>query len=250
MPISDQQQEPDLPKAGQFNTTRWSLILAAAESQDARSRRALEQLCHCYWQPVYAFVRRNGAKPEDAADLTQSFFAELLEDKVFARADPAKGRFRSFLLGALKHFLANERRREAAQKRGGKIEFVPLDVALAESRYGANLPQCPAPEAQFDRAWALAILDRALARLRVEFERAGRGPLWKGLKGFLLGDGTARTFAAAAAELRITEGAAKMTVTRLRRRFYALVRQEISETVSEQRELEQELNTFFQALQN
>ncbi len=224
------------------------MVLAAADSQNAQSKRALEELCASYWQGVYAFVRRRGATPEDAADLTQGFFAELLEDKAFARADPTKGRFRSFLLGALKHFLAHVRDRNKAEKRGGKIEFIPLDTALAESRYGSDVASTNPPEDQFDRGWAMAILDRTLGRLREEFERSGRGPLWDGLKGFLLGDETGRTFAEAAAQLRITEGAAKMTVTRLRQRFYALVRQEIAQTVSDSGELEEELRAFVGAL--
>jgi RNA polymerase sigma-70 factor (ECF subfamily) len=197
---------------------------------------------------VYAFIRRGGVTAEDAADLTQGFLTAMIEGEFFSRADREKGRFRSFLLGALKHFLAHDRERQMAKKRGGGIEFVPLDLALAESRYGANV-QCSAmPEARFDRGWALAVLDRALARLKEEFERSGRGALWEGLKGFLLGDFGDQTFASVAAELRITEGAAKMTVSRLRQRFYALVRQEIADSVTDSQQLEEEFRTFMEAL--
>jgi len=232
----------------QFMTTHWSLVIAARDSQAPGVNEALEQLCRAYWQPVYAFVRRTVSNPEDARDLTQSFFVDLLSDRAFARADPEKGRFRSFLLGALKHFLADEHDRAKARKRGGDIEFVPFDTAVAESRYGADPSTAITPEAQFDRGWAMAVLDRALARLREEFELSGRAVLFDGLKGFLTGDKRAANYAEAAASLRITEGAAKMTVTRMRQRFRAIVRQEIAQTVTTPEQLELELRSFVEAL--
>jgi RNA polymerase sigma-70 factor (ECF subfamily) len=179
--------------------------------------------------------------------LTQAFFTDLLGGKVFKRANPELGRFRSYLIGVLKHFLADEYDRSRALKRGGGIEFVPIDVALAESRYGFEVFTESAPAA-YDRAWAMAVLDRALGRLREEFNLSGRAALFDGLKGFLLGDRGDLTFAMVAEELRITEGAAKMTVTRMRQRFRALVRHELAQTVGTSAELEEELRVFAEAL--
>jgi RNA polymerase sigma-70 factor (ECF subfamily) len=231
----------------QFVTTRWSLVLATADSQKPGAHEALNELCRTYWQPVFAFVRRTVTNPEDACDLTQGFFADVLSDRSFARADPRAGRFRSFLLGALKHFLADERDRARAKKRGGQIEFIPLDLGLAETRYGLESAAI-APECEFDRGWALSILDRALGRLRHEFELSGRTALFEGLKGFLTGDKSAVTYVQAAAALGMTEGAAKMTVTRMRHRFRAIVRQEIAQTVTTPEQLETELKAFVAAL--
>lgn len=232
----------------QFNTTHWSVVRSAVDSKAPGADRALEQLCRVYWQPVYAFVRRTVPQPEDARDLTQGFFAELLADRTIARADPDKGRFRSFLLGALKHFLADEHDKSKARKRGGGVEFVPFDTTVAESRYGAAPARGITFEAQFDRAWALAVLDSTLARLREEFELSGRTVLFNGLKGFLVGDKPTVSYAEVAAQLRITEGSAKMTVTRMRQRFRAIVRQEIAQTVTTPEQLETELRGFVEAL--
>lgn len=233
------------PSRAKFETTRWSVVLAAGDGSSVTARRALERLCRTYWQPVYAFVRRSGCRAEDARDMTQGFFAEIIADASICRADPGRGRFRSFLLGALKHFLADENDRANAKKRGGDVEFVPLDIALAEERYGIeSASHNGSPDHEYDRAWALSVLDRALERLWEEFALPGRAQLFDGLKGFLTGDKTAPTFEAAAAKLKITEGAAKMTVTRMRQRFRALVRQELAHTVLTTEELEEELRNF------
>jgi RNA polymerase sigma factor (sigma-70 family) len=231
-----------------FQTTHWSVVLAAGECAGAAAAAALEELCRNYWQPIYAFIRRSGANPEDARDLTQAFFADLLSGDSLERADPARGRFRSYLLGVLKHFLADEYDRSRALKRGGGIEFVPIDVALAESRYSLEAAGQSAPDAAYDRAWALAVLDLGLGRLREEFALSGRAVLFDGLKPFLIGDRGDLTFAQVAERLRITEGAAKMTVTRMRQRFRALVRQELAQTVVTSAELEEELQAFADAL--
>jgi len=227
-----------------FETTRWSVVLAAGDGSSVTAKRALERLCQTYWQPVYAFVRRSGCGPEDARDLTQAFFADFVADNSIVRADPNRGRFRSYLLGAVKHFVSDEHDRANAKKRGGNVEFVPLDIAVAEQRYGAEPATDESPDHEYDRAWALAVLDRALQRLREEFVLSGRGNLFDGLKGFLTGDKSVPTFEAAAAKLKITEGAAKMTVTRMRQRFRALVRQELAHTVLTTEVLEEELRDF------
>jgi len=233
---------------GYFPSTHWSVVLAAGDSAASAAPRALENLCCAYWQPVYAFSRRMVANPEDARDLTQAFFADLLSGESLKRADPARGRFRSYLLGALKHFLADEHDRVQARKRGGGIEFVPIDALLAESRYGPEPAIEGTPDAAYDRAWALAVLDRALNRLREEFALSGRAGLFDGLKAFLTGERGGPTFAQVADRLRITEGAAKMTVTRMRQRFGALVRQELAQTVLTNSELDEELQAFAAAL--
>lgn len=239
---------PATPGHAAFPTTHWSAVLAAAGSSGAAAASALQELCRNYWQPVYAFIRRSGVNPEDARDLTQGFFADLLSGDALKRANPARGRFRSYLLGVLKHFLADEYDRSKALKRGGGIEFVPIDVTLAESRYSLGAASPSAPDAAYDRAWALAVLERALGRLREEFTLSGRVVLFDGLKDFLMGDRSDLTFAQAAERLRITQGAAKMTVTRMRQRFRALVRQELAQTVVTSAELEEELRAFAQAL--
>jgi RNA polymerase sigma factor (sigma-70 family) len=231
-----------------FRTTSWSLVLAAGDSQATQAEEALGRLCRAYWQPVYSFVRRTVPCREDAQDATQGFFADLIETRTLRRADPNKGRFRSFLLGALKHFLSDARDKAQAQERGGSIEFVPLDLALAESRCEEIMAVTAPPESQFDRAWALAVLDRSLARLREEFQLSGRAALFDGLKGFLIGDNAYGSYAEAAAHLRITEGAAKMTVSRMRQRFRAIVWQEIRETVATPDQFEGELRVFVEAL--
>ncbi|MCI0538866.1 MAG: sigma-70 family RNA polymerase sigma factor [Verrucomicrobiales bacterium] len=248
MRAAEQQSLPEDRGSSQFTTTHWSLVLAAGDSQAPSADDALEQLCRTYWQPVYAFVRRTVSNPEDARDLTQSFFPDLLGDRAFARADPEKGRFRSFLLGALKHFLADEYDKAKARKRGGHVEFVAFDTEVAESRYGAEPSSAIPPEAHFDCGWALAVLDRALARLREEFELSGRAVLFDGLKGFLTGGKPTANYSEAATSLRISEGAAKMTVTRMRQRFRAIVRQEIAQTVTTPDQLEAELRAFVEAL--
>lgn len=236
------------PATKTFATTHWSVIQAARDGSSAAARDALNHLCATYWQPVYAFIRRSGSNAEDARDLTQGFFAALLADDSFARADRDKGRFRSFLLGALKHYLVDEQRRAQTRKRGGDRELVPLDVALAETRYGIEAVAAVSPEAEYDRAWALSVLDRALGRFREEFELAGRAVLFDALKGFLTGDKPAAGYRSVAAQLRITEGAAKMTVTRMRQRFRVLVQQELSQTVLTAAELEEGLRAFLRIL--
>lgn len=233
---------------GCFPSTHWSLVLAAGDSAAPTAARALENLCGAYWQSVYAFSRRMGATAEDARDLTQAFFADLLRGNPLKRADPARGRFRSYVLGALKHFLADQHDHAQAHKRGGGIEFIPIDLVLAESRYGLEPAVEEAPGAAYDRAWALAVLDRALGRLREEFLLSGRTALFDDLKAFLTGDRGDLTFAQVAQQLRITEGAAKMTVTRMRQRFRALVRHELAQGVLTNSELGEEIEAFAAAL--
>jgi RNA polymerase sigma-70 factor (ECF subfamily) len=223
-----------------FATTHWSVVLSAGRHDTTRSRDALAGLCRTYWPVLHAYVRRRGFSPQDAEDLTQEFFARLLEHNWIARADAQKGRFRSFLLTALRRFLADEWDKARAQKRGGGRPAVSLDCELAG-------PDAPA-DAAYDRQWALALLERTMARLRAEFEQAGKAREFEGLKTFLTTDRKEIAYAAAAAASGLSEGAARVAVHRLRRRYRELFREEIARTVAGPGEVEAELRHLIAVL--
>jgi RNA polymerase sigma-70 factor (ECF subfamily) len=227
-----------------FPSTRWSLVLAA-RIPDQRGA-ALEALCRAYWPPVYSFVRRRGHAPDDAADLTQSFFVRILEKDALAGAARDRGRFRSFLLACVKNFLANEWDRAHAEKRGGTM----LSFAFPETEewLGKEPIDIMTPERIFDRCWATTILDRALSTLAAEYERAGRPAMFLRLKPFLLDDSD-ESLKSAAASLGLTQGALKMTVFRLRRRYRSLIEAEIAGTVHDPAEIQDELHHLRNALQ-
>jgi RNA polymerase sigma factor (sigma-70 family) len=232
----------------QFTTTHWSVVLAAGHRETSECAAALEMLCRAYWHPLYGYLRRRGRSPHDAQDLTQAFFARLLEKDYLQSVDPRKGKFRSFLLAALEHFLANEWRSGRAQKRGGGVTFVSLDDTKAEQRYlqvpGSNL----SPEQFFEQQWASTLLDRVLSRLREEFLAAGKDPLFEELKVFLTGDKSAASYAELAVKLSTTEAALKMAVSRMRHRYGELLREEIAQTVSRPEEIQGELQALYAAL--
>jgi RNA polymerase sigma-70 factor (ECF subfamily) len=229
-----------------FVTTHWSVVLTAGRNDTDRARNALAKLCQTYWFPIYAFVRRKGFSPHDAQDLTQEFFARLLEHNWLAVADPARGRFRSFLLGMLTHFLANEWRRNHAQKRGGGALFVPLDTA--ETRYG-NLPAVNVtPEQHFERRWAVTLLGVVLQRLGAEFERENKPEMFALLKPCLVGDRDSQPYAVLARKLGTSEGAVKVTVHRLRKRYRQLLRDEVAQTVATPDEVEAEVQHLIAVL--
>jgi RNA polymerase sigma factor (sigma-70 family) len=232
----------------QFETTRWSQVLAAGRAPTADSREALSRLCEVYWYPLYAYVRRWGYDADQAQDLTQEFFVRLLEKHNLRAADPTRGRFRSFLLASLKHFLSNERDRAGAAKRGGRTTVLPLELENAEGRYSREPPDADTPESIYERRWALTLLERTLARLRHEFDAAGKQALFERLEGHLTGEQEALPYADLGAELGMSEGAIKVTVHRLRRRFGALLRDEIGETVSEPGLVDEEIRELFRAL--
>ena len=236
------------PDRRRFATTRWSQVLAAGQVQTRDSREALSRLCESYWYPLYAYVRRWGYDAEQAQDLTQEFFARLLEKHYLRAADPSRGRFRSFLLAALKHFLANERDRAGAVKRGGRAMVVSLEMENAEGRYSFEPPDSETPETIYERRWALTLLERTLARLAGEFQATGRQALFGRLEGHLTGDQDALPYGDLAAELGMSEGAVKVTVHRLRRRFGTLLREEIGETVSTPAEVDDEIRELFRAI--
>lgn len=232
----------------QFATTRWSRVLAAGHGSTPAAREALATLCEHYWYPLYAYVRRWGYDPDQAQDLTQEFFSRLLEKGLVRDADPSRGRFRSFLLASLKHFLSNERDRAAAVKRGGRAVVLPLEIETAEGRYSLEPPDAETPDRVYERRWAMTLLGRTRARLRAEFAGKGKAELFARLEGYLTGDAETMAYADLAVALSMSEGAVKVAVHRLRRRFGALLRQEIGDTVTDPKQVDDEIRELFRVL--
>ena len=217
------------------------MVLAATGQPSPEAEAALETICRAYWYPLYAFVRRSGQSPPDAQDLTQEFFRHLLEKRWLEAVDREKGRLRTFLVTALKHFMAKEWRRASAQKRGGSHSHVPMDTAFAESRYAAErTTQLPA-EAVFDQQWALTLLDLTTLRLEAKFATAGKAGEFAVLKNCLVAAHGAIDYGAVAVQLNLSEGAARVAVHRLRKRFRELYREEIAQTLTDAAELDAEL---------
>ncbi|OFW26555.1 MAG: hypothetical protein A3H97_05975 [Acidobacteria bacterium RIFCSPLOWO2_02_FULL_65_29] len=236
------------PRAGRFATTRWSLVLAAGQKSNARSAEALASLCEMYWYPVYAFIRRQGNRAEEGADLTQEFFSRVLEKNYLHDADPARGRFRAFLCGSIRHFLSNERDRARTLKRGGNQPPISLEVETAEGTYQLEPRDDLTPEKLFDRRWALILLERVLARVREEQVSAGKAGLFDHLKGFLTGDSEGVPYADVARALGMSEGAVKVAVHRLRRHFRDTLVEEIAETVSDPADIDAEIAYLLKAV--
>jgi RNA polymerase sigma factor (sigma-70 family) len=228
-----------LPGSPQFPTTRWTLVVSAGAPDRKEARSALVSLCEGYWYPLYAYLRRRGYPADQAQDLTQDFFMRVLEGRYLDRADPEKGRFRSFLLTSLKFFVADEEDRHRAHKRGGGA-VLPLEFSSGEERYQCEPGHDETPERIFERRWALSVLDRVVERLRNEFVRHGRPEHFERLKVFLLGHSDA-PYAALAGEMNTSEGALKVAIHRLRKRYRELLRQEIADTVADPAEVESEL---------
>jgi DNA-directed RNA polymerase specialized sigma24 family protein len=226
---------------GLFATTHWSVVLSVGQRDSSQAAEALEQLCRTYWYPIYAYVRRRGYGPADAEDLTQGFLLQLLQRRSIKRADPGKGRFRSFLLGGLKYFLADQRERARAQKRGGGLPLEWLDAPAAERRYNFEPADNRSPDKLYESRWALALLDSVLTRLEMEYHDAGKSELFERLRLFLAGDHGDMTYGLAAAELGVSKEALKKAAQRLRHRYYDLFRQEIAHTVSSPAEVEGEM---------
>jgi RNA polymerase sigma-70 factor (ECF subfamily) len=233
---------PDPPPL--FLTTRWSLVMSAAAESDA----SLEALCRQYWFPAYAVARRGGHDVESAKDLTQAFFAKLLEKRWLVTADPAKGRFRTFLITALKRFMVNEWHRENAAKRGGGREMIPLDTSVAESLYAREDRRALAPDALFDRHWALALLDAAMLRLENEYREGGREEEFAELKPCLTAGRGETDYEQLARVLSRSEGAVRVAVHRLRKRYRAVFREEIARTVDNENDVEDEMRELLRAL--
>jgi RNA polymerase sigma-70 factor (ECF subfamily) len=232
---------------GRFATTRWSVVLAAGH-RTAGGRESFASLCQAYWFPLYAYARRRGHAPEDAQDLTQAFFTRLMEKNWVASADQTKGRFRSFLLTAMKHFLADEWDRERAQKRGGGVAPLALELAAAEAEYAHGPVDAETPEHLFERRWAVTLLNQVLSQLRSEYERDGKAALFDSLHPTLVGERTAQPYAELARSLDSTEAAIKSAVHRLRQRYRQLLREEIAGTVDGSAAVDDELRHLFAIL--
>ena len=228
-----------LPGRSGFPTTRWTLVVAAGNPDRTEARSALVSLCENYWYPLYAYLRRRGYPADQAQDLTQEFFVRVLEGRYLDRADPDRGRFRSFLMSSLKFFVADEEDRNRAHKRGGGA-LVPLEFSSGEERYQREPAHDETPERIFERRWALSVLDRVVERLRSEFVQHGRPEHFEQLKVFLLGQSDA-PYAALAREMNTSEGALKVAIHRLRKRYRELFRQEIADTVVDPADVESEL---------
>lgn len=232
-----------------FATTHWSVVLTAGTHSDTtRAQDALARLCQVYWYPLYAYVRRRGHNAHDAQDLTQAFFEQLLRRQSLAAADPERGRFRSFILVAMNHFLANEWKKVVAQKRGGGSQHLSLDWATAEQRFDLEPATTAAPDRIFEKQWALALLGEVLNRLEREYRAEGKAELFAAIKETLLGRHESQPYAELAVALGTNENALKVAVHRLRRRYRELIRAEIANTLDHSEDVEAEMRHLFQVL--
>ena len=231
-----------------FVTTHWSVVLAAGRGDTTRARDALARLCQTYWYPLYAYVRRRGHSPHDAQDLTQEFFTRLLERRSLAGADPNRGRFRSFLLTAMNHFLVNEWQKARAQKRGGGGRILSLDLAAAEERFDLEPADNSSPDKVFEKQWALTLLNNVLKQLEDEFRREGKGDWFAVLKQTLTGARESQPYAELAAKSGMNENAIKVAVHRLRKRYRELIRTEIAGTLARTQDIDEEMRHLFDVL--
>jgi RNA polymerase sigma factor (sigma-70 family) len=231
-----------------FVTTHWSVVLSAGRSDTPRARDALARLCQLYWYPLYSYMRRRGHSPEDSQDLTQEFFARLLARNWVGSADPDKGRFRTFLLTAMNHFLADEWDRLKAQKRGGGQRVLPLEVESAETRFQLEPPDPLTPEMIYERRWAQTLLETVFEQVRQVYEAEDKSALFAELKESLVQARAAVPYADLASRLNLSEGALRVAVHRLRQRYRELLRAEIAHTVAEPGEVEEELRYLFRVL--
>jgi RNA polymerase sigma factor (sigma-70 family) len=243
--MPEETTESNAVAGAQFRTTHWSVVVRAGHGNAPEAGPALNELCQVYWYPLYAFARRQGCGVAEAEDLTQAFFARLLERNFVAQAEPDKGRFRSFLLVMFKRFLANEWHRQHAQKRGGFHSVITIDAEAAESRLGAELQDNEPPDVLFDRQWVLLLLDQVMNRLQREYIDTGRTQLFECLEACLTRDETALSYADIAGQLNLTEAAVKMAMQRLRARYRAILHEEIAKTVASSDDIETELRHLF-----
>lgn len=230
-----------------FVTTHWSVVLSAQDPHSPRSLEALESLCRTYWYPLYSYARRAGQSPPDAEDLTQGFFARLLEKDYLKTAAREKGRFRTFLLVALKRYLANEWDRQHAQKRGGFAPVVPIDQDLAESCFASELAHNLSPDLLFDRQWAMTLIEQTMTQLQHEYVVSGRRQLFEYLRNCIAREESALPYAEIAGRLELTEAAVKMAIQRLRNRYREILKHKIAQTVSAPEEIEEEIRHLFSA---
>ncbi len=248
MDSNGQQEEPVRQSDPQFATTNWSVVLAAGGREDSGSQQALAELCQAYWYPVYAYVRRRVSDVQEAQDLTQEFFARLLEKHSIESADPSRGRFRAFLLTACKRFLVNQWHKARAAKRGGGQIPLSLDFDSGESKYVVEAVDTLTADRLYERQWALALLARVMERFREEFANKQKEPHFEQLKQFISGSMGTEAYRAAADVLGISEGAVKVAAHRLRTRYRDLLRSEIGQTVEEPKDVDDEIRSLFKVL--
>jgi RNA polymerase sigma-70 factor (ECF subfamily) len=234
--------------AARFKTTHWSVVLASRDFASPAAREALETLCRTYWYPLYAYIRRQGYEASDAEDLTQAFFARFLAPGALGNVGPEKGKFRSFLLACLRHFLADERDRLAAMKRGGQYRFISLDAPSAEDRYRLEPADETNPEKIYERRWAWTLLEQARQCLRQEYLEAGKVDLYERLNLFETGESSPATYAEVAKRFGIAEGTVKWEASRLRRRFQQLVREVVARTVAHPGQIDDEIRYLIRIL--
>jgi len=247
-PSDPRASNPEVSRSPAFVTTHWSVVLSARNLSSPQSDASLEKLCRIYWYPLYAFARWQGHSPQDAEDLTQEFFLRLLQKHYLDSVERERGRFRTFLLVAFKRFLANEWDRGQARKRGGGAASIPIDTELAERLYNTETAlQLPA-ERLYEQRWAMALIEQAMARLRAEFETAGKSEAFEHLKGFLAATKAELPQAELAAKLGMTEGALRVEVHRLRKNFRRLFRDEVAQTVAEKEDIDEELRHLLAVL--
>ncbi len=227
--------------SARFATTRWSQVLAARDGADSQSRQALAALCEAYWYPLYAFVRYQGYEVEAAQDLTQAYFAELLEKDFLRAVGPEGGRFRSFLLASLKNFMSKQRTRARAKKRGGGQAPISIDAVSAEKRFAVEPIDQLTPDRVYERRWAMTVLGRSMDRLARKYVEKGKSDRFEGLRDFLTGQLPKRPYEEVAAELGISEATLRVAISRMRQEFGEYLRLEIAETVSDPSELDSEL---------
>ena len=248
---------PDMSESGQesetagprvFATTHWSVVVTAGQGDSPPARRALETLCRAYWSPIYVYVRRKGYGPDDAQDLTQEFFAQLIAKEHLRLADREKGKFRTFLLATLDYFLAHEWSRAHRQKRGGQFSFISLDQQAPEERYRLEPADNDTPEKRFLRQWALTVLKQAMSRLEGECEANGKGALFREVRNLLSGERDGSAYAEIGRRLALSEGAVRVAVHRLRQRYGELLRGEIAQTVNGPEEVDEEMRYLMSVL--
>jgi RNA polymerase sigma-70 factor (ECF subfamily) len=245
--ISEHSSQPARASGDIFATTHWTVVLAAGRRHTPQSDHALEELCRTYWFPLYAYVRRRGHTKEDAEDLVQAFFARFLEKNYLEGLSAERGRFRAFLLASLKHFLANEWDKSQRQKRGGGTAHLSLDWQTADTQFQVAATQEPSPDRAFDREWAVALLAKVIERLHAEYEGEGRGKQFAELKVFLTAGKGALSHAEAARALGLDEGAVRVAVHRLRKRYRQLLRDEIAQTLADPAAVDEEMRALFGA---
>ncbi len=231
-----------------FATTRWSMVISAGRQSSPESNRALAALCETYWYPLYAYVRRRVVDVNEAHDLTQAFFCELLEKNYVESADPERGKFRAWLITTFKHFLSKEWEKAKAQKRGGGRTPISLDFAAADSNLNIEPASGLTPEQFYDQQWAITLLSQIMDRLQAEFKQDGKGQQFELLKGHLVGDHEGTTYVDAAAALGMNEATTRKAVSRMRRRYRELLREEIAQTVSNPEEIDDEIRNLFATL--